>query len=168
MIELCYTSVEQKRVGAGSMGIIGARVKDLRFQHKLEALDLAYHAGISEGYVYRIESKNPPNVGGEILVKLAAVLGTTTDYLLGMTDNPGPPIQDDDVPCDCSRCPRDMREIVYRLIEVWDEIAEMDESGESLDRLLTVVTTQAEAFKAAMQAMKRQVSEEPAQNTGES
>lgn len=168
MVELCYTSVEQKRVGERNVGIIGSRVKDLRFQRQLEALDLAYHAGISEAYVYRIESKNPPNVGGEILSKLATVLGTTTDYLLGMTDNPFPPSNGDDELPDCSRCPREMREIVYRLIEVWDEIAEMDDSGESLERLLAVVTTQAEAFRAAMQAMKRQTSDEPAHNRGES
>lgn len=84
---VCYTGVDH-REGTVNVGIVGSRIRDLRLRRGLEPIDLAYHAGISEGYVYRIEGKNPPNVGAEIIAKLAEVLGTSADYLLGRTDDP--------------------------------------------------------------------------------
>lgn len=53
----------------------------------------------------------------------------------------------------------DIKDVVYTLLDRWDRIAELDPSGESLRQLLTVVTTQAAAFEAAMRATRRQESE---------
>lgn len=49
----------------------------------------------------------------------------------------------------------EIKEVVYQLLETWDRIAELDETGDALQELLTVVTTQADAFLAAMRAVER-------------
>ena len=49
----------------------------------------------------------------------------------------------------------EIREVVYELIEIWSELEELDPSGEALRELLTVVQTQAGAFRAALRAMER-------------
>lgn len=54
----------------------------------------------------------------------------------------------------------EIQEIVEELIDRWDSIARRDPSGESLRQLLTIVTTQAAAFEAAMAAAERHAREE--------
>jgi len=51
---------------------------------------LAVYAGSSASYLSEIESGKRTNVGAEILTRLAEALDTTTDYLLGLTDDPRP------------------------------------------------------------------------------
>jgi transcriptional regulator with XRE-family HTH domain len=49
----------------------------------------------------------------------------------------------------------ELKDVVYQLLDRWDRIAELDPSGDSLRRLLTIVTMQAAAFEAAMKASNR-------------
>jgi transcriptional regulator with XRE-family HTH domain len=65
-----------------------------RLRHIREALDytqeqLAEMLGVGVLQIYRYESgKNTPS--GEIVAKIAQILGVSTDYLLGLTDDPIP------------------------------------------------------------------------------
>ncbi len=56
----------------------------------LALTEVAERAGISYDYLYLIRKGERPNVTGRTLAGLASALGTTTDYLLGLTDDPKP------------------------------------------------------------------------------
>ena len=66
------------------------RLKFLRKQNKLSQEELADKINTTKGTIsnYENEYSTPSN---ELLKDLANVLNTTTDYLLGRTDNPNPP-----------------------------------------------------------------------------
>ena len=67
-----------------------SRLKFLRKKYKLSQEDLAKKINTTKGTIsnYENEHSTPSN---EVLKDLANVLHTTTDYLLGRTDNPNPP-----------------------------------------------------------------------------
>lgn len=69
------------------------RLKFLRKKHKLSQEELAKKINTTKGTIsnYENEHSTPSN---EVLKDLANVLNTTTDYLLGRTDNPNPPNKD--------------------------------------------------------------------------
>lgn len=54
----------------------------------LDSLALAYHSGISYDYVYKILRGDRPNMSAENLAAIATTLGTSMEYLMGMTDDP--------------------------------------------------------------------------------
>ena len=62
---------------------IGGRLKVLRLQKHLTQLQLAERLGITKSMVsaYETSSRYPSY---EVLIKLASLFGTTTDYLLGL------------------------------------------------------------------------------------
>lgn len=64
---------------------IGGRLKTLRLQKHLTQLQLAERLGITKSMVsaYETSSRYPSY---EILIKLASLFGTTTDFLLGLED----------------------------------------------------------------------------------
>lgn len=66
------------------------RLKFLRKKHKLSQEELAKKINTTKGTIsnYENEHSTPSN---EVLKDLANVLNTTTDYLLGRTDNPNSP-----------------------------------------------------------------------------
>jgi len=47
---------------------------------------LAHSAGITLRQLWRLERNDRPKVWGVTVARLALALGTTTDYLLGLTD----------------------------------------------------------------------------------
>lgn len=57
-------------------------IKSSRKKHKLTQKELAKKAGITYKYVQKIEGKNTPNVGLELVGKLAKALKTTPAKLL--------------------------------------------------------------------------------------
>lgn len=67
-----------------------SRLKFLRKKYKLSQEELAKKINTTKGTIsnYENEHSTPSN---EVLKDLANVLHTTTDYLLGRTDNPNPP-----------------------------------------------------------------------------
>ncbi len=67
--------------------MLGQRMKELRETRGLRQEDLAKVAGVTPEAIgmYENEKREPK---GEILLKLAAYLGTTSDYLLGLSDIP--------------------------------------------------------------------------------
>lgn len=54
--------------------------------------ELAFLVGTSQKQISRYErGENDPT--GDVLIKLAKVLSTTTDWILGLTDNPEVPLR---------------------------------------------------------------------------
>jgi transcriptional regulator with XRE-family HTH domain len=70
--------------------LIGSRVRLLREARRLDAASLASRASISRAHVYRIEEGERPNVSAVTVGRLARALGTSADYLIGLTDDPSP------------------------------------------------------------------------------
>ena len=61
------------------------RIKELRLAKKMKQADLAKIVGVSQAALSGYESgEHEP--GKAILIKIAATLGTSTDYLLGHSD----------------------------------------------------------------------------------
>ena len=65
------------------------RIRDLREDHDLRQIDVAKMLGMSQtGYSKYETGEN--DVPTTILIKLAGIYNTSTDYILGLTDNPVP------------------------------------------------------------------------------
>ncbi|WPZ20036.1 helix-turn-helix transcriptional regulator [Geobacillus subterraneus] len=70
------------------------RLKMLRLQKKLTHQDMADFLGITrQGYSKYENGQSQPDI--DTINKLAEFFNVTTDYLLGRTDDPTPPEQDD-------------------------------------------------------------------------
>lgn len=66
------------------------RLRDLREDNDLTQQQLAEYLHVTQATYSEYES-GKINIPSEILWKLADLHHTTTDYLLGRTDNPAPP-----------------------------------------------------------------------------
>jgi transcriptional regulator with XRE-family HTH domain len=53
--------------------------------------ELAKRAGLHEQHLAKVERGTRQHVEAETIVNLARALGCTTDYLLGVADDPAPP-----------------------------------------------------------------------------
>jgi hypothetical protein len=65
----------------------GQRMQELRRRQGLSAKILAYQADVDVRHVYRLEGGERPNVSAVVLARIAIALGTTLEYLLGLTDD---------------------------------------------------------------------------------
>jgi transcriptional regulator with XRE-family HTH domain len=65
----------------------GDRLKDLRVRHGYSRDKLANLLDIGEASIPRYES-NSSLPSSEVLTKIAVLFGVTSDYLLGLTDDP--------------------------------------------------------------------------------
>ena len=63
------------------------RLKDLREDHDLKQSEVAEFLGIQQTVYSRYE-RGFQNIPLEYLIKLAELYKVTTDYILGLTDNP--------------------------------------------------------------------------------
>ena len=67
-------------------------MKALREALQMRQADLAYLCDISPSYLSEIErGSNRRNPSSAVLSRMADALKTSTDYLLGRTDDPSPP-----------------------------------------------------------------------------
>jgi transcriptional regulator with XRE-family HTH domain len=64
------------------------RLRELRERLDMTQVELAAQSGVTTAYISRIETGERPNIGGDVLIRLAEALQTSTDYLLGQTDDP--------------------------------------------------------------------------------
>lgn len=70
--------------------MVGSRLKDLRLRKGLTQEEVAKTLGVTPEAIGMYENgRREPR--GDLLSKLAFLLETTTDYLLGRTDDPMPP-----------------------------------------------------------------------------
>lgn len=94
-------------MNAQPLNTTGKRIKRLRLDYSWNQVDLALRLQelgfeVGDSHISRIE-KSTRNPSPELLSGLAKALGTTTDYLLLLTDNPLPSddhlsISEEDVP----------------------------------------------------------------------
>ena len=72
------------------MATISERLREQREKAKLSQGQVAQYEGVSQGYISKLEIElNAPNVW-PLLGQLARRYKTSTDYLLGLTDDPRP------------------------------------------------------------------------------
>lgn len=69
---------------------MGMRLRYARQQRGLRQTRLASDAGLDVGNVNELENGRKPSARIETLASLAEVLQVSTDYLLGLTDDPTP------------------------------------------------------------------------------
>ncbi|MBK8772683.1 MAG: helix-turn-helix transcriptional regulator [Rhizobiales bacterium] len=68
---------------------LGERLKEQRLRTKLTAGQIAVALGFSDVFIYQLESGvKKPSL--DTLIRLARRYKTSTDYLLGLTDDPSP------------------------------------------------------------------------------
>lgn len=72
------------------IGFRGERLREMRHQRRLSADRLAKAAGLTTHHIFRLERGERPHVWGITVAKLALVLETTTDFLMGLTDTSTP------------------------------------------------------------------------------
>ena len=68
---------------------LGERVHLLRRRVGWTQRELGEAAGINANTIARIERSDVKDPGGQIVARLARALGTTTDYLLGLSEESG-------------------------------------------------------------------------------
>jgi transcriptional regulator with XRE-family HTH domain len=73
---------------------IGDRIKEKRLNAGLTQEELAARLGSSQQQIYKYErGVNEPSAS--VVYELARILNTTSDWLLGLTDNDERPLRDD-------------------------------------------------------------------------
>jgi transcriptional regulator with XRE-family HTH domain len=68
---------------------LGERVHLLRRRVGWTQRELGEAAGINTNTIARIERSDVKDPGGQMVARLARALGTTTDYLLGLSEESG-------------------------------------------------------------------------------
>jgi transcriptional regulator with XRE-family HTH domain len=68
---------------------LGERILILRRRQDMTQQQLAKEAGLNKNTIARLEQGNLKDLGGKLVAKLAQALGTSTDYLLGLTEESG-------------------------------------------------------------------------------
>mgnify|MGYP001286505023 FL=1 len=69
------------------MGGPSNRIRKIRREKDLSGTEVAERLGISAQYYYNIE-RGKRSLSAEMASKLAKIFGVTTDYLLGLNDEP--------------------------------------------------------------------------------
>ena len=95
-----YAYTEPKQEDHGRRGLLatpmGERLRSLRKERGLTLDALAQASGSSKSYVWELENKAPPRPSAEKLAGIAAVLGTTVDFLIGTPINTSDDIAPED------------------------------------------------------------------------
>ena len=71
------------------MPSLGERILLLRRQHRWTQKELAAQVGLSFNTIARVERNMVKTLRGDTIAKLARSLSTSTDYLLGLSEEPG-------------------------------------------------------------------------------
>jgi transcriptional regulator with XRE-family HTH domain len=75
--------------------ILADRLRQLREEKGWSQGQLTTYSGVSKGQVSKIEKGDRKYPSAPVIMKLAKALDTTTDYLLGLTDDPRRPAERD-------------------------------------------------------------------------
>ena len=124
--------------------IIGARVRALRERRGLTQGQLAYKADTTSSQISRLENDERPGAQAVLVGRIAAILGTSIDYLLGNTENPAPIKMPEN---GRNTIDPHLQAIADELIDIWYDLRELD--PESADRLTRIALLQAEMVLAA-------------------
>ena len=80
----------------GRIRIFGERLRTRRQQLDLRQQTLAHVMGAAQGWISELESGKQTRLEAETVYRFAQALHCSTDYLLGLTEDPTPP----------TKCPR--------------------------------------------------------------
>ena len=75
----------------GRIRIFGERLRVRRQQLGLRQQTLAHDMGAAQGWISELERGKQTRLEAETVYRFARALGCTTDYLMGLTDDPTPP-----------------------------------------------------------------------------
>ena len=139
--------------------IRGDRVRELRERAGLTQGQLAYKADTTSSQISRLENNERPGAQAILVGRIAAILGTTVDYLLGNTDNPYPPFEPSR---DDNGVDPELQDTANRLIEMWEILKKLDPP--SAERLRDIAVFQAEMVLAAARAGQPEPTEQPEDN----
>jgi len=97
--------------------------------------ELARRIRTAQSHLSEVEADSVPRVSGELLVRIASVLGTTTDYILLLTDNPRPQtsLREDELPPEVVALWRRIAALPPRVRE--QAIAYLEEQLQTFERL---------------------------------
>lgn len=70
---------------------VGERIRERRMAKGWKLVKLAAMAETSHGYLSDVENGKVDSPNSAIIARVAKALDTSTDYLLGLTDDPTPP-----------------------------------------------------------------------------
>ena len=127
---------------------IGARVRVMRELRGLSQGQLAYKAGTTPPQISRLENDERPKAWAATLARIAEALGTSLDYLVGLTDDPGLEVRADYVP-------PELVDAVLEIQEIWRRVHRAD--PEAAKELAQIAIIQGKAFETAVNAALRRM-----------
>ena len=130
---------------------IGARVRVMRELRGLSQGQLAYKAGTTPPQISRLENDERPKAWAATLARIAEALGTSLDYLVGLTDDPGLEVRADYVP-------PELVDAVLEIQEIWRRVYKAD--PEAARELTQIAIIQGKAFETAVNAALRRLESE--------
>jgi transcriptional regulator with XRE-family HTH domain len=135
---------------------IGPRLRSLREERGLDVGQLAYKTGLHPSTIHKIEAGDRPNASGTVLARLADVLETTTDYLLGRTNDPSPILNAPGVR-------PQIRLYASRMVSLWSQLDAM--APDRLDEAVNIMVSQLELLLAVIDAQRKRVAESQEKET---
>ena len=136
---------------------LGPRLRSLREHRGLDVGQLAYKSGVHISTIHKIENNDRPNTSGVILARLADALGTTTDYLLGRTNDPAPLTN----PAGTSV---EVRRYVAEILDIWRDLERA--APDLLPRAVALLMSQTELLLAARGAEREEEPQPEGNGTG--
>ena len=86
----------REQVGTLVTGLLGQKIRALRKKRGYSLDRLAQLTGSSKSWIWELESREVLRPSGEKVAQIAAALGVTSDYLLGVSSElPGDEVVDD-------------------------------------------------------------------------
>lgn len=101
---------------------LGDKIRTLRKSKGYTLEKLAELTDSSKSYIWELENKNPPRPSGEKIVKIAAVLGVTADYLIDPTET----LKVEDA-ADAAffrkyrKMPQETKDKIRRMVDLWGD-----------------------------------------------
>lgn len=77
----------------GRIKLFGERLRARRQQLALRQYELAADMGVAQGWISDLETGKQKGLEAETVYRFAQALTCTTDYLLGLTEDPTPATQ---------------------------------------------------------------------------
>ena len=140
-----------QREGWMEAQIIGARIKTLREARGWTQGQLAYKCDTTPAQISRMENNERPGARAVTLALVAQALGTTVDYLVGLTGNP-------EIEAGADYVPPELAEAVLEIQEIWRRVYKAD--PEAARELTQIAIIQGKAFETAVNAALRRLESE--------
>jgi transcriptional regulator with XRE-family HTH domain len=74
-----------------NIGVFGARLRSRRHQLQLSQQALATQMQVAQGWISELENGRQTRLEADTVYRFSQALACSTDYLLGLTDDPTPP-----------------------------------------------------------------------------